>query len=599
MINVRKLKQALARMVGRALTGRRYKWSSGCFLVLGFQLALSLQAAEQPPQPPPPLTFNKDVAPIIFQHCSVCHRPGQSAPFSLLEYTDVKKRAKQIAEVVTKRLMPPWLPEHGYGDFADDRSLSAEEIGKIAKWFSQGAAEGDAADLPPAPKWNEGWQLGKPDLIIKAEQPYSLSATGKDVFRNLVIPIPASEGKYVRGIEFLPGNWKVVHHALIYVDATAYSRRRAEKEKPPGFDGMTMTQTATMPGGQFLTWQPGKLAAFTPEGLPWVLEKNSDLVVQLHLHPSGKPEAVQPTIAFYFSQTPPTNSAIRVNLNPMHIDIQPGVADHVIEDKFTLPADVDLLRLSPHAHYLAKRMEGYAVLPDGRRKELLLIKDWDFNWQGDYRYAQPIYLPKGTTLGMRFTYDNSTNNVRNPNQPPKRVKYGPQTTDEMAELWLQVLPRDPSPAERDRLGKAIYEHMAKLSIDHYEAVLLENPNDAIARTRAGTSEHYFGQMGRALAHLQKAVQIDPNYDEAYYELGFLCLHLNRLADAQQAFENVLLINPDDFQAEGSLCSIYLQKGNLELAEAHFKAALRLNPGDAVARKSLEMVGKAKAATMNR
>jgi hypothetical protein len=540
-----------------------------------------------------PLTFNKDIAPVVFQHCVVCHRPGQSAPFSLLTYGDAKKRAKQVGEVVSKHYMPPWLPEKGYGDFADDRSLSADEIARICKWVAEGAEEGPTADLLPLPKWNEGWQLGTPDLVVKATQPYLLSSTGKDVFRNLVIHIPTADRKFVRGVEFQPGNWKVVHHALMFVDPTPYSRRRAEKEKPAGFDGMTMTQTAKMPGGQFLTWQPGKLPTLAPEGLPWVLETNSDLVVQLHLHPSGKPEEVQPVVAFYFTDKPPTNSTVRINLNPLHLDIPPGATNYVIEDKFVLPIDADLLRLSPHAHYLAKRMEGYALLPDGSRKELMLIKDWDFNWQGDYRYVKPVYLPKGSTLCMRFTYDNSTNNVRNPNQPPRRVRYGPETTYEMAELWLQVLPHDSSPRARDGLGQALYEHMAKLTIEHYEAVLLENPNDAVAHTRAGTAEHYFGQMNRALDHLQKAVKADPNSDEASYELGFLCLHLNRLSEAQAAFENVVRLNPDDFQAEGSLGSIYLQKGNLEQAEAHFKAAVRINPGDEVARKSLEMVAKAK------
>ena len=139
------------------------------------------------------LTFNRDIAPIIFQHCAVCHRPGQSAPFSLLSYGDVKKQVKQVAEVVTKRFMPPWLPAKGYGEFAGDPSLSEEQVARISKWVAEGAKEGEAEDLPPLPKWNEGWQLGKPDLVVRAEQPYSLSATGKDVFRNLVIPVPTSE----------------------------------------------------------------------------------------------------------------------------------------------------------------------------------------------------------------------------------------------------------------------------------------------------------------------------------------------------------------------------------------------------------------------
>jgi tetratricopeptide (TPR) repeat protein len=314
----------------------------------------------------------------------------------------------------------------------------------------------------------------------------------------------------------------------------------------------------------------------------------------MHLHPSGKPETVQPEIAFYFTDRTPTNSAIRINLNPLDIDIPAGTNDYLVEDKFVLPSDVDLVRLSPHAHYLCKRMEGYAILPDGRREDLLLITNWDFNWQNDYRYAKPIFLPKGTTLAMKYSYDNSSANERNPFNPPRRVRYGSQTTDEMAELWLQVLPRNPSPAERNTLGRAIYEHMARLSIDHYEHVLLENPKDAVAHARAGTAEHYFGQTDRALAHFRSAVQANPNYDEAWYELGFLCLRQNRLDEAQNAFENVVRLNPDDYQAEGSLGSLYYQKGDLEKAEKHLKSALIINPGDAIARQNLALVQAAKS-----
>ena len=176
--------------------------------------------------------------------------------------------------------------------------------------------------------------------------------------------------------------------------------------------------------------------------LSWELRPNTDLVLQLHLHPSGKPEQVQPSVGFYFTGEPPTNTPFRLNLNPLTLDIPAGASDYSVEDNYRLPVDVELLGVLPHAHYLAKRMEGYAVLPDGSRHDLLLIKDWDFNWQGDYRYAHPVHLPKGTTLAMRFAYDNSSKNVRNPNHPPRRVRYGLQTTDEMAELWFQVLPRN-------------------------------------------------------------------------------------------------------------------------------------------------------------
>ena len=538
------------------------------------------------------LTFNKDVAPIVFQHCASCHRSGQSAPFNLLSYVEVKKRAKQVAEVVGKRYMPPWLPERGLAEFAHDRSLSADQIGVIQQWVTEGGVEGVSKDLPALPKWIEGWQLGTPDLVVKLPQPYTLAAEGKDVYRNVVIPIPVSERKYVKGVEFLPGNWKVVHHAFINVDSTPVSRRRAEKENPPGFDGMVLTDTARMPDGHFLGWQPGKVPQMAPEGLAWTLEPNTDIVLQLHLHPSGKPEMVQPTIAFYFTPLPPTNAAFRINLNALRIDIPAGAKNYEVEDKYTLPIDVHLIGVLPHAHYLGKRLEGYALLPEGTRKDLILIKDWDFNWQGDYRYAKPVFLPKGATLVMHWTYDNSAENERNPNQPPKRVKYGSQTADEMGELWYQVLPCNAS--ERNFFEKDFYAHLARNSIDYNEFVLQENPGDFEAHIKVGKARFYFGQVAEALNHFQAAAKANPGSDRAFYELGFIYLRQNRLTEAERAFENVIRLNPDDYEAQGSLGFICLRTGDLDRAESHFKAALRINPNDKIAAKNLARVLQARS-----
>lgn len=546
---------------------------------------------------PGTLTFRQDVAPILFQHCAICHHPGQSAPFNLLTYADVKKRARQVAEVVEQRYMPPWLPARGLVEFSHDRSLSVDQIGVLLQWVAEGAAEGAGTALPPLPEWTQGWRLGPPDLVVKPPQPYVLAAEGKDVYRNLVIPIPVSGRKFVQGVEFLPGNWKVVHHAFINVDSTPVSRRRAGKENPPGFDGMELPDTSRMPDGHFLGWQPGKVPQFAPEGLAWVLAPGTDLVLQLHLHPSGKPELVQPSIAFYFTSHPPTNAAFRLNLNALKIAIPAGVKDYSVEDKYTLPVDVSVIGVSPHAHYLGKRLEGFAWLPEGKRKDLILIKDWDFNWQGDYRYETPVLLPKGTILVMRWTYDNSRENVRNPNQPPKLVKHGSQTTDEMGELWYQVLPCNPM--DRSRLEQDFYGHLGRLVIDYNEFRLEENPNDAEAHTRAGRARAYFGQVAQALEHFHAAIKADPKYDQAYYELGSIFLRQNRPAEARQAFETVIRLNPDDYEAEGSLGFICFRAGDLDQAELHLRAALHLNPNDQIARKNLDRVLQARSVSKNR
>jgi Flp pilus assembly protein TadD len=286
--------------------------------------------------------------------------------------------------------------------------------------------------------------------------------------------------------------------------------------------------------------------------------------------------------------------AFRVNLNPLLIDIPAGSSNYVVEDNYRLPVDVDVLAVNPHAHYLAKRMEGWANLPDGSRKDLLLIKDWDFNWQGDYRYKSPVTIPKGTTLAMRFTYDNSSANIRNPSSPPKRVKYGLQTTDEMAELWFQVLAHNAD--DRNTLAQDFYVHLAYSALSYNEQASKDNPKDAEAHTRAGRALVFFNRFPEAMQHFQAAVNANPKYDRGWYELGYINLRLNKLPEAQQAFEQVVKLNPDDFEAQGSLGYIAMQKGDLNNAETHFKTALEINPADEIARDNLAKIQQAKAAS---
>jgi Flp pilus assembly protein TadD len=537
------------------------------------------------------LTFHKDIAPLIFEHCAYCHRPGQSAPFSLLSYSDVSKHASQIAEVTAKRYMPPWLPEPGYGDFAEVRRLTEEKLGVIQQWIAEGAIEGDPADTPPRPQWPEGWQLGEPDLVVKMPQPYTLAAEGKDAYQNVVLPVPVQARRYVKAVEFQPGNPKALHHASINIDQTGESRRLAQKKNPPGFDGMLLPETATIVAGQLLGWEPGKRPEASGDGLSWPLEKDTDLVLQLHLHPSGKPEEVQCAVGFYFTDQPPTQIPFLLRLPELRIDIPAGAKEYAVENSYLLPVDVEVVRVSPHAHYLGKELQGYAILPDGTRRWLLLIKQWDFNWQGDYRYTKPVFLPKGSKVMMRFTYDNSADNPRNPNQPPKRVRFGAQTTDEMAQLCLQVLTRN----AQDR-ATVRDDNLKKLTLDtiaYNQRVLQENPNDAFAHAKIGQALLPLGRYAEAFEHLRAAIRLNPNDDKPHYDLGSLYLLHNQLADAKTEFETVLRLNPDDYQAHGSLGAVYLQLRNFEQAEAHFTSALRLNPEDTVARRNLDLVLAAK------
>jgi len=549
------------------------------------------------PRPQGTLTFNRDIAPIIFRQCSPCHRPGQAAPFSLLSHADVKKKAKEIADVIESRYMPPWLPEQGYGHFDGERRLSADEMGVIKQWITEGTIEGNPTDLPPLPQWPEGWELGKPDLILTLPSPYRLAADGKDVYRNFVVPIPSNQRRYVRAVEFHPGNYKVAHHAFIEIDATRQSRHLKDAVEPPGFNGMQLPDSVQMPGGQMLGWQPGKRPYVAPNGLSWVLEPNSDLVLQMHLHPSGKTETVAPSVGFFFTDAPPTNTAFRINLSRFTIDIPAGSKDYSIENRYELPIDVDLLAVTPHTHYLGKELQGYALLPDGSKKWLILIRNWDFNWQGDYRYSEPVFLPRGTTLVMHFSYDNSAENIHNPSHPPKRVKFGLQTTDEMGELWFQVLPRDM--ARREKLSDDFFLKFSRDAVEENESLLRADPQDSEAHLRLGNALFFLERIDEAIFHLRSAAQFRPDNDEAHSCLGGIYLGQNRLAEAKVEYETVLRLRPNDYQACGSLGFISLREGDTARAESYLKTALTINPDDPISRAILEQLRSAKDAQRNR
>src|SRR6266851_9957935 len=388
----------------------------------------------------PRLTFTKDIAPIVWARCATCHRPGEIGPFNLITYDDVRRHATQIAAVTARRVMPPWKPLPGKGDFQSARRLSERELDTIQQWIAAGAREGDAADLPPVPAWREGWQLGTPDLVVRMPAPFAVPADGPDVFRTFVIPIPLAAARYVRALEFHPGNARVVHHANLGVDRTRSSRRLDARDPEPGYAG-GMERDARYPEGQLLGWTPGQAPHAVPEGTQWRLEPESDLVVQLHLQPTGKPDSLQVTAGFYFTDAPPTRTPIGLRLGSETIDIPAGNDAWAIADRYQLPVDVDVLAVQPHAHNLARRMEATATLPDGSTRWLVAIDDWDFRWQDVYRYSAPIALPRGTTLAMRYTYDNSAANPRNPHHPPARVVWGQNTSDEMGDLWVQVIPQ--------------------------------------------------------------------------------------------------------------------------------------------------------------
>lgn len=532
-------------------------------------------------------TFRGDVAGIVHENCSYCHRPGQAAPFELLTYDDVRKRARQIVEVVESRFMPPWLPGVGYNHFQNERRLTQEQIDTIRQWVDAGAPEGGSLEEPRPPAFPSEWYLGKPDLVVRMPEPYEIHSEGPDVYQNFVIPIPNDRVRYVRAMEFRPGNPRVVHHAFLAIDETKESSRVDSKEEGPGFGGMHLPSSALVPDGQFFSWQPGKVPMGGPDQRAWRLGTNSWLVVQLHLQTTGKAETVQSEVGFYFSDTPATDITFKLGLSSYDLDIAPGVTNFLAEDAFVLPVDVELLAILPHAHYVARVMQGVATLPDGSNVWLINIPRWDFNWQGEYWYRDPIQLPAGTRIGLRFFYDNSTNNAANPSSPPRPVSYGLQSTDEMAELWMMF--RVKSEEDRRAMGRAVLPKTAREAITYNDVLLRKEPDNAVAWLRKATAHLSLGQRPLAVKELLQAIEIDSQLDEAHYYLGWIAFQEDNLGMATVEFGTAVRLNPDNYKAHGYLGLVYMRQKDMKNAELSLKEALRANPADAVAQKNLDLL----------
>jgi len=406
-------------------------------------------------------------------------------------------------------------------------------------------------------------------------------AAGKDIFRTFVLPIPVDSMRYVRALELNPGNPKVVHHIVGGVDPTPQSRQRDQQDATPGFDGMRSTQTARPPGGHILVWTPGKVPAEYSEGLAWRLQKGTDLVLELHMQPSGRPEPVQPSVGLYFSDQAPTKTPFILILGSVAIDIPAGSTNHWIEDSYVLPVDVQVTSLYPHAHFLGKRMEVYARLPDGSRRWLLNIKDWDFNWQDDYVYAEPVPLPSGTRLTMRFSYDNSAGNVRNPHNPPRRVVYGPNSFDEMGEVWIQMLTRDPD--DRAALQSDYRRKQLELGIAGFRHNLDTRPRDAKTHLQLGQALYAQGKIKEAIKHYRRALDLQPSSAETHAYLANALTQQDNPEEAIRHYSLALELKPNFFEAHLHSANSLMRLGRHAQAEGHYARVVELKGGHAFAR----------------
>ena len=584
------------RLVVRSLRPVVFAWA------LGLLTSCPVVAQQTP-------TFSRDIAPILFAHCATCHRSGEVGGFSLLSFADVRPRAAAIARVTRLRAMPPWKPDVVPGaSLLGARGLDEHAIDLIERWVAGGALEGTPADLPAAPTFPDGWQLGQPDLIVSMNEPYVVAAGGRDVLRNFVIPLNLPVGRYVRGLEFRPGNVRVVHHANIRVDRARAARAADGADAEPGFDGR-LNAGAEYPDGQFLGWTPGQLPPLLAGDSAWWLDAGSDLVVQLHLRPTDRQERVQVRIGVFFTDEVPKHTPVMVRLGKQDIDLQAGASEFLVEDTYRLPVAAELLAIQPHAHFRARNVNASAQLPDGSIRQLLHIGSWDFDWQDQYRYVDPIRLPAGSVLRMAFRFDNSASNPRNPDFPPRRVRWGQNSNDEMGDVWFQLVAPDErtrgqllADAGRKVLGEdavgfetlleaeprnpRLHEAAAAIflalgqttrGVDHLERALDLDPHSAEAHYNLATALAWQGRTGDAIAHLRASLAADPTHVGAHVNLGALLRANGDVLGATTELKRALELAPSNGAAHANLAGILMQGGRVTEAVAEYRAALGANP----------------------
>jgi peroxiredoxin len=392
------------------------------------------------------VTFHKDVLPVLQAHCQGCHRAGQVGPFALTTYKQATRWADACLEEVKARKMPPWKPEKN-DLLTEARSIPPEAVKVLEKWVAQGMPEGDPKDAPPPAKFPDGWTLGEPDLVLEAEE-VTVGATGKDLFRVVVLPTNLPEDKYIAAMEVKPGNARVVHHTLQLVDTTGQARKLEEnarkKAKPtdpdrgPGYSVMMGWGFIPAPASMLGGWAPGLLPKRFPDGIGMVLPKGADVCVQMHYHRTGKEEKDRTKIGFYFTTAPVERTYRTLSPAGSFLYIPAGQKAFKVETAYEVTRDVEAYRLTPHMHLLGKDIELTAKFPGQKERTLIRIPEWDYNWQEQYELKEPLKIPAGTVLTVRATYDNSAGNPNNPTSPPRFVIFGEQTTDEMCFVFVGV-----------------------------------------------------------------------------------------------------------------------------------------------------------------
>ena len=510
----------------------------------------------------------------MFTKCSQCHHPGGSAPFSLLTYREARSHATQIAVVAKARVMPPWKVDPAGHKFIGLDPLTDSEIAILEKWVADGAREGNPRDLPAAPVRTGGWQLGKPDLVVTLPAPFVLPADGPDVSRVFVLPLPVDRRRYVRGIEFR-ANSPRVHHANIRVDATPASRELDEREAEPGYDGIIL-RSAVYPDGHFLGWTPGQAAPLLPAGLAWTLEPNSDLVVQVHLVPGGKPEPIQPSIGFYFTDDPPTQTPVMMRLSNQRIDIPPGDADYIVE-RFVRAAGrrrgarVAASRALPGArrvrHRPCSRMEAANRSSRFRTGTSGGSMSIATRLQSRCRKARPSPCGTGTTTRPRIHVI--------PPTPPVRVPWGQQSREEMGDFWLQVVTK--TPADRELLDRTFRAKWMATDVIGLDSLIQREPDRASLRDDIAVLYMELNRPADAVPHFEAALKLKPGSAAAHFNYGTALAGAGRFEEAIAQYERALALRPGYAIAQNNLGTALLQLGRPQPAVAAFREAARIDP----------------------
>lgn len=373
-------------------------------------------------------TFSRDVAPILFNNCAGCHRPGDIAPMSLLTYENARPWAKAIREQVAAGEMPPWHATQPHGTFSNDRRLNDKQKDTLIRWVEGGAPKGDPKDLPPAPKFVDGWEIGKPDAVISMPTEFEVPESGTIAYQFFRVPTNFTEDKWVQAIEVKPGARSVVHHVLVFCREPGARRSPGFVQVHPKFGGVG--QHESQPGSLIATTAPGTNSMTFKPGTAMRIKAGATLAFQVHYTSNGTATRDRTSVGMVFAKRPPQqeirNSAF---VNPLFV-IPPGAVDHAVESAIQFNEDSHIWALFPHTHLRGKSWEYRLVYPDGRREIVLSVPKYNFNWQTYYLFTSPLAAPKGSRLEATAHYDNSTANKWNPD-PKVAVRWGPQTWEEM------------------------------------------------------------------------------------------------------------------------------------------------------------------------